>query len=372
MPSELKVIDLVYFCNRDCNTPQQVIYRHQPSLGFVKYIRNLVNICMVKHCNYEGVNTIDNVTYAFFKRPNNFFQIPFKTHRYIKSLHPDIVIVNGLIFPLQVIALRLYLRKKCKIIAQHHGELPYEGIKKLFQKLADKCLTAYFFTAKENAKEWVAKGVVRDINKCHEVLEASTFIEKTDKILARKVLNFKGNHNFLWVGRLITIKEPFTVLKAFQKYTIINPSARLFMIYQADTLLQEVTSFIVINELQHFITLVGFVPHRDLPSWYTAADYFISGSVKEGSGYALLEAMACGCIPVVTNIPTFRKLTDNGKFGFLFQLGDPEDLNRVLCELDQINSAALSLKIENYFKTQLSFKKIAEDISRICILLHSK
>ena len=39
---------------------------------------------------------------------------------------------------------------------------------------------------------------------------------------------------------------------------------------------------------------------------YSAADLFVVGSHHQGSGYALMEACACGAVPVVTAIPTFR------------------------------------------------------------------
>ena len=107
----LKVIDLVYFSNNDCSSPEEVLLQHSPAIGFVDHIKDKVDISLVKHCNYEGVVTIKNVVYAFFKRKNSFLQIPFKTHRYIKAQKPDVVIVNGLIFPFQVIALKLILGK---------------------------------------------------------------------------------------------------------------------------------------------------------------------------------------------------------------------------------------------------------------------
>ena len=37
-----------------------------------------------------------------------------------------------------------------------------------------------------------------------------------------------------------------------------------------------------------------------------ASDLFVLGSHREGSGYSLIEALACGLPPVVTDIPSFR------------------------------------------------------------------
>jgi hypothetical protein len=70
------------------------------------------------------------------------------------------------------------------------------------------------------------------------------------------------------------------------------------------------------------VRLVGAVPHDRLPAFYSAADLFVLGSHHEGSGYAVIEALACGAVPVVTDIPTFRLLTARGSFGALWPAGD--------------------------------------------------
>ena len=59
-----------------------------------------------------------------------------------------------------------------------------------------------------------------------------------------------------------------------------------------------------------------------------AADLFVLGSHREGSGYSLIEALACGLPPVVTDIPSFRSLTGGGAVGKLWPCDDP----RALCE----------------------------------------
>jgi hypothetical protein len=58
---------------------------------------------------------------------------------------------------LQLIQLRLLLDKKTRIIAQHHAEKPFNGIKKYIQKLADKCVDAYLFASHPMGMEWVKR-----------------------------------------------------------------------------------------------------------------------------------------------------------------------------------------------------------------------
>jgi glycosyltransferase involved in cell wall biosynthesis len=120
------------------------------------------------------------------------------------------------------------------------------------------------------------------------------------------------------------------------------------------------------EQLKKAVILKGKVNHCELEASYNAADFFISGSHKEGSGYALIEAMACGCIPVVTNIPSFKKITCGGIYGFLFEPGNPESLLRVLLNLKSINKEEMSASVVNHFNQSLSFKSIADNLFRIC------
>ena len=76
------------------------------------------------------------------------------------------------------------------------------------------------------------------------------------------------------------------------------------------------------------MTLVGRLDRAELPNYYAAADVFISGSHYEGSGYALIEALSAGVVPVVTNIPSFRAIA--GDTGARWTPGDADDFARAL------------------------------------------
>ena len=53
-----------------------------------------------------------------------------------------------------------------------------------------------------------------------------------------------------------------------------------------------------------------------------SADFLLQASHEEFGGYALLEAMVCGTIPVVSDIAPFRVITENGRYGVLFPRGN--------------------------------------------------
>jgi glycosyltransferase involved in cell wall biosynthesis len=76
----------------------------------------------------------------------------------------------------------------------------------------------------------------------------------------------------------------------------------------------------------------GQVSGMDLPDYYRAADLYISASHSDGSSISLLEAMACGCPVLVSDIPGNREWVDPGVQGWLFRDGDDDDLERLLIQ----------------------------------------
>ncbi|MGN6193606.1 MAG: glycosyltransferase family 4 protein [Ginsengibacter sp.] len=369
----IKLVDLNYHSHSKISNPAEVLEIQKASIGFVEFIKERLSIHLIKHMDFEGERNINGVRYSFFKSKNKFWYIPFKTHAFIKKEEPDIVLIQGLVFPLQLITLKVQLGKRTKLIVQHHGEKPFTGIKKMFQKIADRYVSFYLFTSVENAEEFIKNKIISGKNKCIEILEASTFYVQRNKRQCRQRLCLINRPIFLWVGRLNLNKDPFTLLNAFEKYLSIYPEARLYIIYQTEDLLQEMQKRLEENcFLKNSVILKGEVDHSELENWFNAADFYISASHKEGSGYALIEAMACGSIPIVTSIPSFKKITANGKFGFLFEPGNPESLLKVLLNLKNIDKEQLSICVADHFNESLSFKSIAGDLFEICEKLMTK
>lgn len=369
----MKLINIVYHAHHDLSTARQVIEKHAPTFGYVPYISDRLNVQLIKHYREEAKEETDGVPVLFFRRRNGFWSIPFATHRYIVSARPDFILVEGFIFPLQVIALKLALRKHCKIIVQHHGESPYRGYRKVFQKIADRCIDAYLFTSNGNSRKWIERGVIRKKEKCYEVLGASTCMSGSGKQHCRELLHMEQGALFLWVGRLNENKDPLTVLRAFSAYLLFNSRARLYMIFHTAELLAAVKQALHDDpRLRAAVSLVGQVPHEALAVWYSAADFYISASHRESCGYALLEAMACGCIPIVTRIPSFRKITADGEVGFLYPPGDSDSLFAILKSLPLTELDKHSGKVLQHFDRNLSFRNIAADMYKVCDELSQK
>jgi len=363
----IKLIDLTFYANEEFDDPVELVVSQQHSYGYICFIKNKLNIKVVKHFVRDAKVWVNGVPYTLFRGINKPGYISFKTLRHLAAEKADIILVQGLGFPVQVLMLRLWMGKKTTIIAQHHAERPMKRIGRLLQKMADKYIQGYLFTVWDNAEEWYALKIIRDKHKYHELLELSTSFTPKNKQEARQAKGIKEGDIFLWVGRLEANKDPMTVLRGFASYLPNNPNAFLYMAYQETNLLTEVQSLIDEHPLlKKHVYLLGKIPHSDLQDWFSAADFYLSGSHREGSGTALVEAMACGCIPVVTNIPSFNKIAGNGRFGFLYEASNPASLLAVLNNLPTTGRSQLSAAIVTYFEEQLSLKAIANGLFNIC------
>ena len=107
------------------------------------------------------------------------------------------------------------------------------------------------------------------------------------------------------------------------------------------------------------IHLIGKVEHWQLRDWFNRADFIISTSRYESAGIAVCEAMSCGCFPILTNIPSFRMMTGNGKIGRLF-----ED-NGLLTVLEETFNTSRPQEIIDHFNAELSFEANARKIINV-------
>ena len=106
-------------------------------------------------------------------------------------------------------------------------------------------------------------------------------------------------------------------------------------------------------------------PLADMEAIYSSADFLLQASLREWSGLAIMEALSCGCIPVVTDIPSFRALTASGRYGRLYPIGDDGALAEALLAIDNAERESLAKSIRGYFAAELSFAALARQLDAV-------
>src|SRR5262249_32959888 len=138
------------------------------------------------------------------------------------------------------------------------------------------------------------------------------------------------------------------------------PALTLTMVFAGGELEGEVRSLAAGSPvLSARVRLVGHVPHDRLAAFYSACDLFVLGSHHEGSGYALLEACACGALPVVTDIPAFRAITGNGAAGLLWPVDDADTLASAIIAAAAGDRRRERARIRAHFDRTLSWSAVA-------------
>lgn len=362
----MKIVSTSYVNTCEYTDPEKWLDRISFYSGLLEELSKQYEVESIEQINYNGKLKQNGATYHFLNFRKKKLYFPFKLHRYIRNLKPDIVFVNGFVFPYQIIQLRKALGQNVKIIVLHRAEKPFTGIKGYVQKLADKSVDAYLFASDEFGEDWIKKGIIKNKEKIHEVIQASSSFHVQDKSAAKKMLKIEGDPMFLWVGRLDENKDPLTVIKAFINYLSFQPGAKLYMIFQENKLLGDVKKLVnADNKIQEAIVLVGKIEHSRLQTWYNAASFFISGSHYEGGGIAPCEAMSCGCIPVLTDIISFRRMTGPGKCGLLYEAGNAEQLFSTLLKTKELAIEIEKQKALRQFTDELSFQAIAKKITKV-------
>lgn len=278
------------------------------------------------------------------------------------AFEPDVAHVNGLMFFARTWWLRRLLPQATAVGVQDHaGGAPRDrgpavnAIRRWLMRAAD----GFLFSAIEQADPWRAHQLITRDQIVSGVMEASTGVRPMPQDAARAASGMTGAPSVLWVGRLNPNKDPLTVVTAFEQFARWAPGATLTMVYQEPELLDAVRARVMASPaLADRVYMVGEVARERMAAFYSAADVFVIGSHHEGSGYAAIEAIACGAIPVVTAIPAFRALTRRGSIGALWPAGNADACARALIETCRRDPASERQRVIDHFQRELTWQAV--------------
>jgi glycosyltransferase involved in cell wall biosynthesis len=141
---------------------------------------------------------------------------------------------------------------------------------------------------------------------------------------AREKLNIDAEKVYLHVGRLGDEKSIDVLIKAAPDF--LDKESQLLIVGKGPATEKLQRSAKEIDGIK----FTGFVPDKDLPLYYSAADAFLTASTTETQGIVAAEAMACGCPVIAANAMALAEIVDDRKNGFLFQAGNSKQLARII------------------------------------------
>jgi glycosyltransferase involved in cell wall biosynthesis len=353
----LSIAQVNYTFDKDLADPDELLERYFTLTGWSEAVAGAGAgpVTVVQRFHRRARITRNGIDYVFSDAGD------WELARTVAAMRPDIAHVQGLIFPAKTWLLRRAVPSSTAIVVQNHSDGGPVGRAPWFRLVGRVCrgaVDAFLFAAAGHADAWRQAGFISPQQPTHQVMEASTPLRPIARAAAREETGMRGSPAVLWVGRLNANKDPLTVLDGFERSLARLPDATLTMIYNREELLPAVRRRVEgAPALRARVHLVGAVPRDRMAIYFSAADLYVAGSHHEGSGYALMEASACGAIPVVSDIPTFRLLT-GAMSGALWPPGDAAAFSHALIEVAGRDLELERARLGDYFARALTWEAV--------------
>lgn len=280
----------------------------------------------------------------------------------VRSLAPDLVHVHGLQYMGAVWQLAHALRGVPVVVQDHGVKLP-DGVRRLVWRGACRRLAGVIFVAREQTTRFFDARVFPADLPVFEVMEGSSPFTPGDREAARRETGIGGDPCFLWTGHLNPNKDPLAALEAFRLAAPRLPDPRLWCCFGEAPLLDAVRRRIAEDHvLRERVSLLGKRPHAGMEQLFRAADFFLQMSHVEAAGYSPIEALSCGIPPLVTDIPSFRRITGDGIAGSLTPVGDPRAMADAMVAWAGRDRARLRQAARSHFERALSFNAIGHQL----------
>lgn len=160
----------------------------------------------------------------------------------------------------------------------------------------------------------------------------------TRECFAPSTTTVRSDSELLFVGRLVEKKGVTYLLDAMPEIIRQCPDVHLSIVgngpeesalkLQADRL-----------GITHAVTFLGSLSNSEIPELYRRAAVFVAPSIateqgdQEGLGLVLVEALACECPVVTSDLPAIRDVVTDGISGLICRQRDSADLAVKVCSL---------------------------------------
>lgn len=362
----LHVAQISFFTDPEGRAPEQLL-RAWPSLVDIAEAASQggVRVSVIQACAHQQVLTRNGVSYHFLPFGRGV-ATPDTTDRLgelLRDLAAEVLHVQGLGFAHDVLALAAVAPGIPIILQDHASRLPPLWRRRLWRR-GFSVAAGLSFCSLEQARPFVRAGLVRAPIQVYEIPECPSRFTTADQAEARRATGLRGDPCLLWVGHLDQNKDPVTVLNGVSEAIQQLPGLQLWFCFGTAPLLSTVHRHIDRDpRLRHRTHLLGRVAHERIEQLMRAADIFVLGSHREGSGYSLIEALACGLPPVVSDIPSFRTLTGGGTVGALWPCDDTKALTAALLSVAARPRPEVRALVRAHFDNELSFAAVGRKLT---------
>ena len=188
------------------------------------------------------------------------------------------------------------------------------------------------------AYRWLTSSILRNADLCTS--DSQHMTQQMRALGAREVMTFPFGLDALppvpaqpvrepWLfyanRGLEPIYQPLRVLELFRSIVSWQPQARLVMAHDG-SLRPELEAWVQREGFGDRVRLVGRLDAAAQAVWYDRAQWYLSLPQSDSVAVSVLEAMAHGCIPLLSDLPANRELVADDAHGWIVpdRLGSAE------------------------------------------------
>lgn len=177
---------------------------------------------------------------------------------------------------------------------------------------------------------------------------------------------------FIFLGRIVPVKNLEDVIIAYKNIKIELPKAKLWIVGRNDDkrYFKKILSLIEKLSLKNDIKFFGFVDEKKKLGLLKKSHIFLHASVTEGWGLVIIEANAMGTPAVVYNVSGLSELVQDKITGLVCSKNTPDELARLAISLiqDRKRYKIMQEKCLNWakqFSWKESYRKFSQLVKRL-------
>lgn len=287
--------------------------------------------------------------------------------KHLDEFAPDIVLVSEFNLITIVVLLHRWLkRKKYKVISicdDSYNMVAENNDFSKAHKFARKIVVPQLdgmILVEPKVTEWYKRHYGKGF--CFPIIKPDDKARKEYECvlpLSNKVVEetgIKGKRVFLFVGRLVALKNVDTVIRAFSR---LNQEENIFVVVGDGPERQKLETLAIERNVNVLFT--GRLEGDALNSWYNIASVFVLASYQEAFGAVTNEALLAGCYALISNKAGSSSLVEEGVNGYTFSPMDVDELAQKMeqvlllgnnpCAYKKVRENRMSMRYEEYMNT---------------------
>jgi len=259
---------------------------------------------------------------------------PIRVALQIKNVNPDIIFIHGsyAILPIYLLCSAF---KKTKIIIRETQAITLKTTIDKIRSLFGLFLSNHIvFLSEEYRADYF--GFKADF-----LLKKTSVIPNGLDLEQFRPASTKGDHDFIigMQSRLVPIKDYNTLILAISKLNKLGYKNVKLQIAGDGSMRPSIEQYVKELDIQNQVTLLGLLDAADLPAYLNGLHVYVHSSLGETMSNSIMQAQSCGLPIVATNVFGINNVIKNCENGFLFTLGNVDELVDILIKL--INNPGL-------------------------------